>query len=117
MSKVIIYWVLAWVFSAIQDSINFRPDTCLFSKIKHDKTRKWILGHYKSKIKAKFPYLAPLWDGWHCSKWVKWLLVYVVIYIKNYESNITEPFIFALTGFITFKISYNYIFARETRDE
>ena len=106
-TMALICWILAWVFNAANNLILFRFNESVFARIRNDKVRHWFRGDYKNDIKKK-GWPSPFWDGWHATKWIQWLLIYIGFGLGEFITAIT----FAIFGFVTFIVFYNFIFRR-----
>ena len=102
----LIFWSIAWVFSSIQDIIQFRFDESIFSEWK---IAAWIRGDYTARNKKRFPKLPPLWDGWHCAKWIKWAFLFLSIGIYH----IGYAIFFGLAGSVIFNGFYHVILRKK----
>jgi hypothetical protein len=104
-----ICWVIAWIFNAANNLILFRFDESVFAHIRNEKIRAWFRGDLKEDLRRR-GWPAPAWDGWHATKWLQWLFVYIGFGIGDFAIALA----FSFAGMITFLLFYNMILLRPT---
>ncbi len=108
---VLLLWALAWIFSAIQDRIQFRFSESVFAYIRNEKVRAWFAGKFTNNLKKKLPMLPMIWDGWHAAKWFKWLMLFLGFCMYDWNS----AGIFAITGAVMFNGFYHVLLRRKAK--